>query len=75
MKFLRPSPSSNKTSQAKPNTFGQARAEKLAQRAEHAKAQRIKLTRAQFVAPDPVNKAIENKVNLLERNLQRLKSE
>lgn len=77
MKFFRPSPRASTTSSSttKPASFGQARAAQMEQRLQKARDERVKLTRAQYAAPDPLNKTFEEKGNVLDRQIKRLEGE
>lgn len=76
MKFFRPSPpkTTKSNANAKP-TFGAARAAAMEQRLQKAKDERVKITRAQYASPDPLNLMYEKKGSLLDRKINRLKSE
>lgn len=65
----------NASNFSKPQSFGAARAQAMEQRLEKARTERQKLARAQYAAPDPSNKAIEQKGYALDAKINRLKAE
>lgn len=68
--------SANSSSNRSPaKTFGAARAEKIEQRLQHARQERVKLTKAQYASPEPLNKVYEQKRDRLSAKINRLEND
>lgn len=73
MKFLKPLLKKNKT--VKPKSFGEKRSMQMNQALEKAKQEHKSLVKKEYMSPDPLNKAYQQKGDRLDARIRSLKDE